>query len=169
MPLFGSRQYLYGAFAFLDQLIGNEGQEIFALEGILFQVFGKEGSEAIFDLRKNYGMETPEIHGYHRAGRQESKGFPLIFAKGGAALAGLNMGAFHDAGKILVAFIHGAYAAGYAAVFGEGIFNQLTYHGRFIFGMVFGEEIVHNPISLCAVKVISIDDGKGGVDLILGA
>ena len=82
-----------------------------------------------------------------------------------AAIAGLDAGALGHAlqGAVLV---FDAHAACHAAVFGQGVLQQVADHAvavEIIIG-VGGQVIVHHLKSLRAVVVVRIDDRKGAVD-----
>ena len=83
-----------------------------------------------------------------------------------AALIGLDAGALGDAveGAVLV---EGADAAGDAAIFGNGVLEQVAHHAVVVDLAVgvSGEVIVDDLERLRAVVVVGIDDGEGAVDV----
>ena len=155
--------------ALVDELADHEGQEVLTLEGVLFQMLGQPARKAALGLVEEALAEAPQVHADGGIGGQVVPALAAILGVVDAVFIGLDAGALGDAAEGAVLVCH-ADAAGHAAVFGDGILQQIADHAVIIHGAVRvgGEVIVDDLEGLRAVVVVRIDDRKGAVNEVLG-
>ena len=160
-------QHLHRSLALLEQLVGNQRQEVFALEGVHGQVFPQPGGKTRVDFVQNGGVEAPHVHAHIGAGRHEGEVLAIL-GIGRAALARLDVRALGHGYQHAV-LIRLADAARHMTVFGQGVFNAIAHHGMRRGRCLRGQKLRDALKGGAAVEVVGIDHAERRVDLLAGA
>src|SRR5699024_1295804 len=110
-------------------------EEILAFQRILLEVLLEEQGESLFELLQDACREAPHIHGDDAVYRnvRESRAVILRIRRSVSPL--LDMGPLLNSRQISV-FIRFTYAPRHMPVLGEGIAQNISYHGIAVFVVV---------------------------------
>ena len=162
-----SGQHLDGGLALLQQLIGNQREEVFAFEGVDRQVLPQPRREARVDFVQNGGVEAPHIHAHIGAGRHEGEVLAVL-GIGRSAFPRLDMGTLGHGYQHAVG-IRLADAARHMAVFGQGVFDAVAHHGMRAGRSLCREELRDALKGGAAIEIVGVDHAERSVDLLAGA
>ena len=131
VPLILAGQQANSCLLLRQQLVYHAGQEVLALQGIGLGSLLQEGGEACLGLVQVAAGEAPHVHGHDGVIGQVGPGGAVVLGVPGHFFALDDLGPLDDVFQIAFG-VGGADTTGHAAVFGNGVLQQIAHHGVLI-------------------------------------